>query len=86
MAKIDGKSTYVGQTDYDTRRIYIEENSYNEEVITLKHELVHVWLFEMGYKYQDEKMCFSVEDVCEIAAYSNDFISDITEQYIKQDK
>lgn len=86
MAKIDGKATYVGQTDYDTRRIYIEENSYDEEIITLKHELVHVWLFEMGYKYQDEKICFSVEDVCEIVAYSNDFINRITGKYIEKDR
>ena len=86
VTKIEGKSTYVGQTDYDLRRIYIEENSRNEEIITLKHELIHVWLFEKGYKYQNEKMCFGVEDVCEIAAYSNDFVNKITEKYIQKDR
>lgn len=55
-------------------------------MITLKHELVHVWLFAMGYKYQNEKMCFSVEDVCEIAAYSNTFINTVIQKYMEKDK
>ena len=80
--KIDGKSTYVGQTDYNTREIYIENNSYKEEIITLKHELVHVWLYENGYKYQGSDLCFCVEDVCEIVAYSNSFINSVISKYI----
>ena len=86
VSKIDGKNTYVGQTDYDTRHIYIENNSYNEKLITLKHELIHVWLYENGYKYQGKDLCFSVEDVCEIAAYSNLFVNKIILKYISKDK
>ena len=82
--KINGKSTYVGQTDYDTRHIYIENNSYDEKLITLKHELVHIWLYENGYKYQDETLCFGVEDVCEICAYSNSFINSVIFKYIEK--
>lgn len=82
--KIKGKNTYVGQTDYDIRHIYIENNSYEEKLITLKHELVHVWLYENGYKYQGIDICFNVEDVCEIAAYSNDFINSIVNKYIRR--
>lgn len=44
---------------------------------TLKHELVHVWLYENGHKNQDGKEVFSYEDVCEIAALSNNFINRI---------
>ena len=84
--KIYGKNTYVGQTDYDTRHIYIEDNSFEEKLITLKHELVHVWLYENGYKYQGNNLCFGVEDVCEIIAYSNSFINKIVLRYIKMDK
>ena len=81
--KIEGKSTYVGQTDYNTRHIYIENNSYYQKIITLKHELVHVWLYENGYKYQGKDLCFSVEDVCEIVAYSNYFINYVISKYIE---
>ena len=84
--KIEGKTTYVGQTDYSIRHIYIEDNTYGEKLITLKHELVHVWLYENGYKYQGKDLCFNVEDVCEIAAYSNAFINKIVLKYIRKDK
>ena len=84
--RIFGKSTYVGQTDYDTREVYIEDNSYQEKLITLKHELVHVWLYENGYEYQGKDLCFCVEDVCEIVAYSNNFINSIIEKYIRNDR
>ena len=81
--RIYGKSTYVGQTDYNTKHIYIENNSYQEKIITLKHELIHVWLYENGYKYQGSDLCFSVEDICEIAAYSNSFINLVISKYIR---
>ena len=84
--KIDGKNTYVGQTDYNTRHIYIENNSYEEKLITLKHELVHVWLYENGYRYQGTNLCFNVEDVCEIVAYSNSFINKVVLNYIERSK
>ena len=84
--RIEGKNTYVGQTDYDTGHIYIEDNSYEEKIITLKHELIHVWLYENGYKYQGSDLCFSVEDVCEIAAYSNSFVNYVVSKYMEKDR
>ena len=84
--KIYGKKSYVGQTNYNTRTIYIEKGTFKEQIITLKHELVHVWLYEMGYEYQGKDLCFCVEDVCEIVAYSNDFINDIVKIYIEKSK
>ena len=77
------EKSYVGQTDYNTKTIYIENGLFEEKVITLKHELVHVWLYEMGYTYQGTELCFCVEDVCEISAFSNDFINFVTNKYIK---
>lgn len=84
--KIKGKSTYVGQTNYETRHIYIEKGNIKNMLITLKHELIHVWLYENGYKYQGENLCFNVEDVCEIAAYSNSFVNLIVSKYIQRSK
>ena len=42
--KIEGKKTYVGETDYKNRTIFIEKGDYDKMILTLKHELVHVWL------------------------------------------
>lgn len=86
VEKIYGKSTYVGQTDYNTKHIYIEDGLYEDEIITLKHELIHVWLYENGYKYQGKDLCFSAEDVCEIVAYSNSFVNSIISKYIRNDR
>lgn len=62
---------------YDEGIINIESGSYKQMLDTLKHELVHVWLYENGHKNQDGKEVFSYEDVCEIAALSNNFINRI---------
>ena len=82
--KIEGKKSYVGQTDYDNKEIYIENGK--DKIITLKHELTHVWLYEMGITYQGTRLCFSVEDVCEIVAYSNNFVNAVTKKYIEKGK
>ncbi len=50
-------------------------------MLTLKHELMHVWLYEHGHENQDGKEVFGYEDVCELVALSNDFINEITKQY-----
>lgn len=50
---------------------------------TLKHELVHVWLYENGHKNQSGREVFSYEDVCEIAALSNNFVNRIVEKYLQ---
>ena len=74
--KIEGKQTYVGRTDYNIPEIYIEKGTEYQMLLTLKHELMHVWLYEHGYTGQDYG-CFSYEELCEFTALSNDFINKI---------
>ena len=81
--KIEGKKSYVGQSQYDKGLIYIEEGTKKEMVITLKHELMHVWLYENGHKNQDGNEIFNYEDVCELVALSNNSINRITNEYLK---
>lgn len=78
--KIKGKKTYVGVTDYEKKEIFIENGNYNQMLITLKHELMHIWLYEKGYKNQKDG-CFSFEDICEISAQSNDFVNRVVQKY-----
>lgn len=79
--KIEGKKTFVGETNYDNRTVFIESGKYENMILTLIHELTHVWLYEIGHKTQDNG-CFSYEDVCEIVAYSKNFIDKIVNKYI----
>lgn len=76
------KNNYtLGLTFYKTHEIWLLNN--NEGIIrTLKHELMHVWLWEYGHSQDDEKQ-YRYEDVCEIVACSNDFINEIVEQYMQ---
>ena len=80
--KIEGKNTYVGRSDYEARQIYVEEGTPEQMMLTLKHELMHVWLYENGHKNQDGQEIFNYEDVCELAALSNNSINKIVELYI----
>lgn len=80
--KIEGKKSYVGQSQYDEGNIFIEKGTEEQMLITLKHELMHVWLYENGHKNQDGKEIFGYEDVCEYAALANDSINRITQDYI----
>lgn len=80
--KIEGKTTFVGETNYETREILIENGNSNQMLLTLKHELLHVWLYEKGYKNQIDG-CFSFEDICEICARSNDFVNKIVNEYVE---
>lgn len=84
MKRIPGKESYVGQSDYNATDILIEENTFKQMIITLKHELMHVWLFEHGHIIQAEG-CFSYEDLCEYSALANNFINSITEMYLACD-
>lgn len=72
----------MGVTIYKSQEILLLENQANL-IKTLKHELVHVWLYEYGHRQDDGKK-FDYEDICEIVASSNDFIDNIVEQYKKQ--
>lgn len=78
--KIQGKKTFVGVTDYEKREILIEKGNYENMLLTLKHELLHVWLYEKGYKNQQDG-CFSFEDICEISALSNEFVNKVVKEY-----
>ena len=70
----------LGVTIYKSQRILLDKEQVNI-IKTLKHELMHVWLYEYGHSQNDNK--FSYEDVCEIVASSNDFINEIVDKYIK---
>ena len=84
--KIKGKKSYVGQSQYDKGLIYIEEGTPKQMLITLKHELMHVWLYENGHKNQDGNEIFNYEDVCELVALSNSSINKIVKEYLKSKK
>lgn len=80
--RIKGKKSYVGQSRYNERDIFIERGSKKQMLITLKHELMHVWLYENGYTNQNRKEIFDYEDVCELVALSNDSINNIVQEYL----
>ncbi len=71
----------LGVTIYKTQKILLLSEQANS-IKTLKHELMHAWLYEFGHN-QSEKQ-FNCEDVCEIVASSNDFINKVVEEYKKQ--
>lgn len=73
VPRIEGKKSYVGVTDYEEKTIKIEEGFVSEMLQTLRHELMHIWLYEHGYKEQNGG-CFSFEEVCELAASASGFI------------
>ena len=81
--KITGKDNYVGRSHYDDRTIYIEKGAKKDMLLTLKHELMHVWLYENGHKNQDGKEVFDYEDMCELVALSNNSINRITKLYLE---
>lgn len=73
----------LGLTFYKKNEIWLLENNKNI-IRTLKHELVHVWLWEYGHSQNDDK--YNYEDICEIVACSNDFINEVVEEYIGNKK
>lgn len=79
--KIKGKESYVGRSNYEDRNIYVEKGKKENMLITLKHELMHVWLYENGHKNQNGQEMFNYEDVCELAALSNNSINKIVNEY-----
>jgi Zn-dependent peptidase ImmA (M78 family) len=79
--KIEGKENYVGRSHYDDRTIYVEKGTKEDMLLTLKHELMHVWLYENGHTNQNNDETLGYEDVCELVAYSNDSINRIVKEY-----
>lgn len=80
--RIRGKKSYVGQSQYDKGLIFIECGEFSQMLLTLKHELMHVWLYENGHKNQDGDEIFSYEDLCEYSALANDSINRIVRLYL----
>jgi len=72
----------LGVTIYKNQEILLLKDQANI-IKTLKHELMHVWLYEFGHNQNDDKT-FSCEDVCEIVASSNKFINKVVKEFIKQ--
>jgi Zn-dependent peptidase ImmA (M78 family) len=81
--RITGKNSYVGRSRYNEKDVYIEKGTKEQMLLTLKHELMHVWLYENGHKNQDGQEIFGYEDLCEYVALSNDSINRIVGIYIK---
>ena len=69
----------MGVTIYKTQEILLLKDQANI-IKTLKHELMHVWMYEYGHAQNDDKK-YDYEDICEIVASSNDFINEVIEQY-----
>ena len=82
MDKIEGKKNYVGSSNYDNNEIFIENGTFEQMLLTLKHELMHVWLYENGHTNQDNNEMFGYEDLCELVALSNNSINNVVEVYI----
>ena len=82
VEKIEGRNSYVGETQYKEGIILIEEGTKPHMIDTLGHELAHVWLYENGHPYQAGG-CFTYEDLCEYISFSNNSIHEITQEYLK---
>ena len=80
--KIEGKDTYVGETQYDKGIVLIERGTKQNMIDTLGHELAHIWLYENGHPYQAGG-CFTYEQVCELISFSNNSIHKIMQEYLK---
>ena len=81
---IEDEVETVGLTRYQERLIYLKKLDKDFMIRTLKHELMHVWLYEYGHNQEEKE--FNSEDVCEIVACSNDFINKVIEKYKNQNK
>lgn len=82
--KIQGKKNYVGRSHYEDKTIYVEKGNFKDMLLTLKHELMHVWLYENGHTNQSNEETFGYEDVCELVALSNDSINRIVKLYLDE--
>ena len=66
-------------------KLYILKNgAYKDMLLTLKHELMHVWLYENGHTNQTKDEVFDYEDVCELVALSNGSINRIVSLYLEE--
>lgn len=77
-----GNDYTMGLTIYIPQKVYLLKGQANI-LKTLKHELMHVWMYEYGHN-QDSK--YDNEDICEMVSSSNNFINDIVEEFCKNGK
>lgn len=82
VERIQGRASIVGRSTYGDGVILIEQNTPRQMMLTLKHELMHVWLYEHGHTNQNGQEIFNYEDLCELVALSNDFINSVVEKYL----
>ncbi len=75
-------SDVLGRTEFETQEVLLLEGCPNM-IRTLKHELMHVWLWEYGHSQSDDTT-YDCEDICEIVASSNDFVNEIVEKFKKE--
>lgn len=67
----------LGLTNYNTQEVLLREDQPNI-IKTLKHELMHVWMYEYGHNQTEN---FNCEELCEIVASSNNFINKVVNDY-----
>lgn len=61
----------------------LKNGKFENMLLTLKHELMHVWLYENGHTNQNGDEIFDYEDVCELVALSNSSINRIVNLYLE---
>ena len=66
------------------KQYILKNGSYKDMLLTLKHELMHVWLYENGHTNQNGDEVFNYEDVCELVALSNGSINRIVSLYLEE--
>lgn len=76
-----GNDYTLGLTIYKPQKVLLLKEHSNI-ARTLKHELMHVWMYEYGHA-QDENFSYNYEDICEIVASSNSFVNRIVEKFKK---
>ena len=64
------------------RQYMLKSGTEEQMLLTLKHELMHVWLYENGHTNQNGDEVFNYEDVCEYVALSNNSINRIVKEYL----
>lgn len=82
MTGIALETNVLGRTEFKTQEILLLENMPNI-IRTLKHELMHVWLWEYGHSQRDDTT-YDCEDICEIVASSNNFVNEVVEKFKKE--
>ena len=77
------KNDYTfGIAIYKAQEVLLLESQPNI-IKTLKHELMHVWLYEYGHM-QNDNSTYCPEEICEIVASSNDFINNVVKKYLEE--